>query len=93
MIWRTMSRSLLALTFTLVCWAAGAQGIDWNKVQDEAIGTLQEYIRINTSNPPGDTREAADFLTRILEREGLTVTRYTSAPGKVIIHTRLKGAG
>jgi acetylornithine deacetylase/succinyl-diaminopimelate desuccinylase-like protein len=93
MIRQTMSQSLLALTLTLICWAAGAQEIDWNKVQDEAIGTLQEYIQINTSNPPGDTLEAADFLTRILEREGLPVTRYESAPGKVMIYTRLKGAG
>ena len=44
MIWRTMSRSLVALTFTLVCWAASAQEIDWNKVQGEATvlhGSIQ----------------------------------------------------
>jgi acetylornithine deacetylase/succinyl-diaminopimelate desuccinylase-like protein len=51
---------------------------------------LQEYVRIDTSNPPGDTRKAADFLAGIFEREGIPVTRYESEPGKAIIYARLK---
>ena len=46
--------------------------------------------RIDTSNPPGDTRKAADFLAAILEKEGIPVTRYESAPGKAIVYARLK---
>jgi len=57
---------------------------------DEATRLLQEYVRIDTSNPPGDTRKAADFLASIFEREGIPVTRYESAPGKAIIFARLK---
>jgi acetylornithine deacetylase/succinyl-diaminopimelate desuccinylase-like protein len=57
---------------------------------DEATRLLQEYVRIDTSNPPGDTRKAADFLQRVLEGEGIPVTRYESAPGKVIVYARLK---
>src|SRR6202035_293422 len=49
-----------------------------------------EYVKIDTSNPPGDTRKAADFLAAIFEREGIPVTRYESAPGKAIIYARLK---
>src|SRR6185503_7958414 len=55
-----------------------------------ATRLLQEYVRIDTSNPPGDTRQAADFLAGILEREGIPVTRYESEPGKAIIYARLK---
>jgi acetylornithine deacetylase/succinyl-diaminopimelate desuccinylase-like protein len=58
--------------------------------QDEATRLLSEYVRIDTSNPPGDTRKAADFLAAILDREGIPVTRYESAPGKAIIYARLK---
>ena len=68
----------------------GAQTIDWNAIGDEAITLLQEYVRIDTSNPPGDTRKAADFLAAIFEREGIPVTRYESAPGKAIVYARLK---
>jgi acetylornithine deacetylase/succinyl-diaminopimelate desuccinylase-like protein len=57
---------------------------------DEATRLLQEYVRIDTSNPPGDTSKAADFLASIFEREGIPVTRYESAPGKAIIYARLK---
>jgi len=57
---------------------------------DEATRLLQEYVRIDTSNPPGDTRKAADFLASIFEREGIPFTRYESAPGKSIVSARLK---
>jgi acetylornithine deacetylase/succinyl-diaminopimelate desuccinylase-like protein len=57
---------------------------------DEATRLLQEYVRIDTSNPPGDTRKAADFLAAIFERDGIPVTRYESEPGKAIIYARLK---
>ena len=58
--------------------------------QEEITRLLQHYVAIDTSNPPGDTRKAADFLAAILEQEGIPVTRYESAPGKAIIYARLK---
>src|SRR5256885_10262095 len=58
--------------------------------RDETTRLLREYVAIDTSNPPGDTRKAADFLAGILEREGIPVTRYESAPGKAIVYARLK---
>ena len=57
--------------------------------QDEITRLLQQYVAIDTSNPPGDTRKAADFLAAILEKEGIPVTRYESAPGKAIVYGRL----
>ena len=56
---------------------------------DEATRLLQEYVRLDTSNPPGDTRKTADFLAGVLEREGIPVTRYESEPGKAIVYGRL----
>jgi len=57
---------------------------------DEVTRFLRDYVAIDTSNPPGDTRRAADFLAAIFEREGIPVTRYESAPGKAIVYARLK---
>jgi acetylornithine deacetylase/succinyl-diaminopimelate desuccinylase-like protein len=57
---------------------------------DEITRLLQEYIRLDTSNPPGDTRKAADFLAGIFQRDGIRVERYESAPGKAILYARLK---
>jgi acetylornithine deacetylase/succinyl-diaminopimelate desuccinylase-like protein len=66
---------------------------DWKSVEAEAIETLQGYVRINTSNPPGDVTKAADYLSEILKREGIEVKRYESGPGRSILLARLKGNG
>jgi acetylornithine deacetylase/succinyl-diaminopimelate desuccinylase-like protein len=71
---------------TFVSFVRGAAAQD----ADEATRLLREYVAIDTSNPPGDTRKAADFLAGILERDGIRVTRYESAPGKSIVLARLK---
>jgi acetylornithine deacetylase/succinyl-diaminopimelate desuccinylase-like protein len=70
--------------------SAAPQSPDWNAVGAEATRLLQDYVRIDTSNPPGDTRKAADFLAGILDREGIAATRYEPAPGKAIVMARLK---
>lgn len=70
-----------------------AQTPDWPAVEAEALKTLQGYVRINTSNPPGDVTKAADYLSAILTREGVNVKRYESAPGRSILLARLKGNG
>ena len=57
---------------------------------DEITRLLSDYVAIDTSNPPGDTTRAANFLSSILEKEGIPVTRYESAPGTAIIYARLK---
>ena len=62
----------------------------FGQTPDEPTRLLQEYVRIDTSNPPGDTRKAADFLAGVLERDGIPVTRYESEPGKAIVVARLK---
>ena len=62
-------------------------------MEAEAISTIQSYVRINTSNPPGDVTKAAEFLADLLGREGIPVQRYESAPGRAIVVARLKGAG
>lgn len=72
---------------------SAAQSTDWKAVEAEALKTLQGYVRINTSNPPGDVSTAADYLAAILKREGIETTRYESAPGRSILLARLKGNG
>src|SRR5438874_8145485 len=68
-----------------------AQPPDGKAVESDALKTLEAYVRINTSNPPGDVTKAADFLSDILKREGIDVTRYESGPGRSIVLARLKG--
>jgi acetylornithine deacetylase/succinyl-diaminopimelate desuccinylase-like protein len=81
------------IAFALALTLAQPITSDWSAIQREAVDLLQQYVRIDTSNPPGDVSKAADFLARILQKEGVAVTKYESAPGKVILLARLKGAG
>jgi acetylornithine deacetylase/succinyl-diaminopimelate desuccinylase-like protein len=82
------SRSARAFALLLIS-LAGVVALS-AQPQDEATRLLQEYVRIDTSNPPGDTRKAADFLAGVFAREGVPTTRYESEPGKAIIYARLK---
>jgi acetylornithine deacetylase/succinyl-diaminopimelate desuccinylase-like protein len=84
---------VVGLVCALTAPGARAQAPDWQATGAEAVRTIQQYVRINTSNPPGDVLKAVDFLTGILQREGIPVKRYDSGPGRAIVVARLKGTG
>ncbi len=88
-----MFRPLLSVLILSIAASVQAQPTDWKALESEALKTLQGYVRINTANPPGDVTKAADYLSAILKREGIEVTRYESAPGRSILLARLKGNG
>lgn len=73
--------------------AARAADIDWPKLAQEAITNLRGYIRVNTSNPPGNVTPGAAYLAGLLEKEGIPSERLESAPGKVNLLARLPGNG
>ena len=76
--------SLLALLASVM--PSHAQSID-----DEAVAWLQEYIRIDTINPPGNESRAVDFYARIFTAEGISFQTAESAPGRGNIWARLEG--
>lgn len=57
-------------------------GIDWDQATAEATSLLREYIRIDTSNPPGNEAKAVAFLSDILRAEGIPFATAESAPGR-----------
>jgi len=65
--------------------------LDLDALQDEAVGWLQEYIGINTINPPGNETRGAEFFARIFEAEGIEFEMAESAPGRGNIWARLEG--
>ena len=64
--------------------------IDWEKVATEAIGKLSEYLRIDTSNPPGNETRAVEWLKKVFDAEGIAYETAESAPGRGNIVARLK---
>ena len=75
---------------------AGSGAMDWPGLTQEAVALLSEYIRINTTNPPGNELAGAQFLKRVLEREGIEAQILDTAelgPGRANLYARLKGRG
>ena len=61
------------------------------KLQDEAVQRAKEYLRINTSNPPGNEVATMQWFARMLQQEGIPFDTVTTAPGRGNIWARLKG--
>src|SRR5881397_3268573 len=66
---------------------------DWMALGDEATGLLTRYLRINTTNPPGNEMAAARWLGVVLRREGIESQIFEPAPGKANLYARLRGNG
>ena len=66
-----------------------APAIDWDGVTREAVGILREYLRIDTSNPPGNEARAVRFLGDVLAAEGVAFETADSAPERSNLYARI----
>ncbi|HEY3279950.1 MAG TPA: M20/M25/M40 family metallo-hydrolase [Gemmatimonadales bacterium] len=73
--------------------AAPRGDVEWNALGDEAAALLSQYLRINTTNPPGNEMAAARWLAAVLRRDGIDAQIFEPAPGKANLYARLKGSG
>ncbi|HXH39852.1 MAG TPA: M20/M25/M40 family metallo-hydrolase [Thermoanaerobaculia bacterium] len=55
------------------------------------VALLQQYVRIDTSNPPGNELPGAKFLTGLLARDGIRAEIIESAPGRASVYARIAG--
>jgi acetylornithine deacetylase/succinyl-diaminopimelate desuccinylase-like protein len=62
-------------------------------IESEIVRLLSDLIQIDTTNPPGNETEAAEYLVRDLTEEGFTCELFESAPGRGSVITRLNGSG
>jgi len=86
-------RLALVVGFVAVMLAgpAGARDIDWAAVQQEATRLLSAYVRINTTNPPGNELAAARFLAARFQQAGIETQVFESAAGRGAVLARVKG--
>jgi acetylornithine deacetylase/succinyl-diaminopimelate desuccinylase-like protein len=59
----------------------------------DPVALLREYVRIDTTNPPGDCRAAAAFLCRLLEEAGLAPVTSGARPEKPNVLCHVGGTG
>ncbi len=81
-----LKRLTLLAAFSCLALSAHAQSIE-----DEALAWLQDFIRVDTINPPGNETRAVEFIANILEAEGIPYQTAESAPGRGNLWARLEG--
>ena len=76
--------------------SAQVSKIDWPSLARETQQILADYLRVNTTNPPGNELAGAKFLKAILEREGIAAQLLDTVElgaGRANLYARLKGNG
>jgi acetylornithine deacetylase/succinyl-diaminopimelate desuccinylase-like protein len=70
--------------------------IDWDAYARESQTVLADYLRVNTTNPPGNEILGARFLKAILDREGIEAQILDTTeigPNRANLYARLRGNG
>jgi acetylornithine deacetylase/succinyl-diaminopimelate desuccinylase-like protein len=96
-----LSRAILALAAVLALLAVGSlagafdkhAAPDFAAARDEVVKILSGFVRIDTSNPPGNETKGAEYLKSILDRNGIASEIFEMEPGRGNIVARLKGSG
>jgi acetylornithine deacetylase/succinyl-diaminopimelate desuccinylase-like protein len=86
----------LAISTEIHAQSPEPKKLDWDAITKESQQILADYLRINTTNPPGNETKGALFLKSILEKEGFEVQIFDSTElgtGRSNLYTRLKGNG
>ena len=67
--------------------------MDWDKLLEESINHLQEYLRIETVNPPGNETEGARFFKNVFDGASIPCQIFEPSPGRGSLLATLKGNG
>src|SRR4030042_6806106 len=67
--------------------------MDWDQLLKEAMHYLQEYLQIETVNPPGNEIEGARFFKKIFDRESIPCQIFEPSPGRGSLLATFKGSG
>lgn len=87
----------LFLLLLLSALPASAQGLHSAKLSPEKLNQysglaqrwMQEYLQVDTSNPPGNEARAAAFFKQILDAEGIENQVFEIAPGRANLWARV----
>jgi len=90
-----MIKKLTCLFFLLPAAAFSQDSylVDWDEIGEESINHLIDLVRINTSNPPGNETEAANYIKAALAAEGIDSEMFALDPDRANLVARIKGNG
>jgi acetylornithine deacetylase/succinyl-diaminopimelate desuccinylase-like protein len=74
-------------------YAVEGVNMNWNQLLGEATQYLQEHLRIDTVNPPGNEIEGARFFKKIFDAESIPCQLFEPSPGRGNLLATLRGSG
>jgi acetylornithine deacetylase/succinyl-diaminopimelate desuccinylase-like protein len=76
-----------AILLSLQC--RRAEGVQKDPMDQEAVDAFEQFLRIDTSNPPGNETTASKFLQQLLAKEGIPSQLLGSDPKRQSLYARL----
>jgi acetylornithine deacetylase/succinyl-diaminopimelate desuccinylase-like protein len=67
--------------------------VDFAKAGEEALALFRALLCVDTANPPGNERAAAEILAESLRQDGLEPKVFESKPARANLVVRRKGSG
>ncbi len=94
-LWRAAARTLLPVLLLLSApsFTFGQTRLDWPAIQKESLDLFIQYLKIDTTNPPGNETRAANFFAALCKREGIEHKVFEPFPGRGTLWARIKGDG
>lgn len=98
---RRLHRFIPVLALSVALLAAGPSSLAFDKpavpdfvaARDEVVKILADFVRVDTSNPPGNETKGAEYLKSVLDRAGIASEIFEMEPGRGNLVARLKGNG
>lgn len=81
--------AILLLSVSLQC--RRVSGGERDPLEEAAEDALIQYLRVDTSNPPGNETAGAKFLQQLLAKEGIETQLLGSNPARQSLYARLRG--
>src|SRR5215471_5025921 len=82
---------LALLSLATAAW--GAAEPNWNAIQAETLEHFTRAMRIDTTNPPGNETQLAEYVKSVLEKEHIPVKLFARDPARANLIARLRGNG
>src|SRR5438046_9828632 len=67
--------------------------VETTTLRQEVTELLQELIRVDTTNPPGNETAAAELLRDYLQANGVACELYARTPARSNLVARIRGSG
>ncbi len=93
----------VAATLFLFCALSSGQNVGMasaripqerlQQYSDLAVESMQAYLRLDTTNPPGNEMRAVAFYKQVLDAEGIENRTFEYAPGRGDLWARLPAVG